>query len=49
MSIASPFRDVVIPDLGVFDYLFGDLAADLARVTLVDATSGFTITYGALR
>jgi hypothetical protein len=39
MTSASPFPDVDIPDVGVFDYLFGDIdEADLERVAMVDAT-----------
>ena len=46
----SPFPDVEIPDLSIYDYLFGDLTAeDSARVALVDPTSGAETTYGALK
>jgi acyl-CoA synthetase (AMP-forming)/AMP-acid ligase II len=49
MSFASPFPDVPIPETGVYDFLFGDLAeADADRVALVDAATGAAITYGEL-
>jgi acyl-CoA synthetase (AMP-forming)/AMP-acid ligase II len=47
--IRSPFPDVPIPDLSVFDFLFGDLGADdLERVALVDGTTGAETTYKQL-
>ncbi|WP_029144671.1 AMP-binding protein [Microbacterium luticocti] len=46
----SPFADVEIPALSVYDYLFGDLSdADAARIALVDPASGAETTYGALK
>jgi acyl-CoA synthetase (AMP-forming)/AMP-acid ligase II len=46
----SPFPDVEIPALSVYDYLFGDLSGeDLARVALIDAATGAETTYGALK
>jgi acyl-CoA synthetase (AMP-forming)/AMP-acid ligase II len=46
MSFASPFPDVDIPDVGVYDYLFGSIdATDLDRVALVDARSGTQTSY----
>ncbi|CAN5546565.1 4-coumarate--CoA ligase family protein [soil metagenome] len=46
MTFASPFPDVEIPETGVYEYLFGDLAeADADRVALVDAISGDELTY----
>ncbi|GAA3767331.1 4-coumarate--CoA ligase family protein [Microbacterium kribbense] len=45
----SPFPDIEIPELSVYDYLFGDLTdEDLARVALIDP-SGAETTYGALK
>jgi acyl-CoA synthetase (AMP-forming)/AMP-acid ligase II len=45
----STYPDVEIPDLSVYDYLFGSLdAADLLRVAIVDGTSGAETTYGQL-
>ncbi|WP_166998917.1 AMP-binding protein [Paramicrobacterium fandaimingii] len=46
----SPFPDVEIPDLSVYDYLFGDLTnEDAARVALIDPATGAETTYGALK
>lgn len=49
MSFASPFPDVAIPAVSVYDYLFGGFdAADADRVALVDTPSGAETTYGEL-
>ena len=49
MPFRSPYADVEIPNLTVFDYLFADLAPDdAARTALVDGTSGDATSYGAL-
>jgi acyl-CoA synthetase (AMP-forming)/AMP-acid ligase II len=46
MSFASPFPPVEIPTTSLYDYLFGDLAAeDADRVALVDAKSGQQTTF----
>jgi acyl-CoA synthetase (AMP-forming)/AMP-acid ligase II len=46
MSFASPFPDVEIPSVSVYDYLFGNLdATDGARVALVDAKQGTETSY----
>jgi acyl-CoA synthetase (AMP-forming)/AMP-acid ligase II len=46
MSFTSPFPDVDIPDVGVYDYLFGSIdAADLDRVAMVEARSGTQTSY----
>jgi acyl-CoA synthetase (AMP-forming)/AMP-acid ligase II len=46
MSFASPFPDVDIPPVSVYDYLFGNLdAADGARVAMVDAKQGTETSY----
>jgi len=46
----SPFPDVEIPPLSVYDYLFADLSDDDAqRVALIDSTTGAETTYGALK
>ncbi len=46
---SSPFPDVEIPDLSVFDYLFGSLdSASTERVALTDGATGETTTYGDL-
>lgn len=42
----SPFPDETIPDLSVFDFLFGSMPAEhLDRVALVDGPSGAETTY----
>ncbi|MCB1299477.1 MAG: AMP-binding protein, partial [Microthrixaceae bacterium] len=49
MPFRSPYPDVEIPNLTVFDFLFADLAPeDAARTALVDGTSGDATSYGAL-
>ncbi|MBN9196964.1 MAG: AMP-binding protein, partial [Microbacterium sp.] len=46
----SLLPDVEIPDVSVYDYLFGTLTEeDLARVALIDPATGAETTYGALR
>ncbi|HWI31367.1 MAG TPA: AMP-binding protein [Microbacterium sp.] len=46
----SPLPDVEIPEVSIYDYLFGGLTDDdLARVALVDPSTGAETTYGALR
>jgi 4-coumarate--CoA ligase len=47
---SSPYPDVEVPNLGIYDYLFGALAEeDLDRVAVVDGSSGAETTYRALR
>ncbi len=47
---SSPYPDVEVPNLGIYDYLFGALAEeDLDRVAIVDGASGAETTYRALR
>ena len=48
MSIRSPYPPVDIPDVSVFDYVFGDSTPDLDRVAIVDGPSGASITYREL-
>ncbi|MDL9936131.1 AMP-binding protein [Gordonia sp. ABSL1-1] len=49
MSFTSPFPDVEIPDVSLYDFLFGSIAdADLDRVALVDPKSGAETTYRQL-
>ncbi len=46
----SPFPDVEIPEVTVYDDLFGSLSAeDAARVALIDPATGAETTYGALK
>ena len=50
MVIASPIAPIDIPDVGVSEFLFGELSEDdLARVALIDGMSGAETTYGQLR
>ncbi|MDQ1571572.1 MAG: hypothetical protein QOF79_2246 [Actinomycetota bacterium] len=45
----STFPDVEIPNLSVYDFLFGSLDdADLEKVAIVDGASGTGLTYGQL-
>ncbi|MFS0910316.1 AMP-binding protein [Microbacterium sp. 179-I 3D2 NHS] len=47
--VRSTHPDVEIPDVSVYDYLFGDLDEDrLDAVALIDGTSGATTTYRRL-
>ncbi|MFT4127975.1 MAG: AMP-binding protein [Gordonia sp. (in: high G+C Gram-positive bacteria)] len=49
MPFQSPFSDVEIPPVSVYDYLFADIAdEDRDRVALVDPKSGGETTYGQL-
>ncbi len=49
MSFASPFPDVELPTVSVYEYLFTDLSpADAGRIALVDAASGTETSYGEL-
>lgn len=49
MSFASPYPDVEIPNVSVYDYLFGGLEEnDLDRVALIDSKSGAQTTYRQL-
>jgi acyl-CoA synthetase (AMP-forming)/AMP-acid ligase II len=49
VSFVSPFADVDIADVSVYDYVFGDIAdADADRVALVDVATGSSLQYGEL-
>lgn len=49
MSFASPFPDVDLPTVSVYDYLFADMSpADANRIAMVDAKSGTKTSYGDL-
>ncbi|MGW4095347.1 4-coumarate--CoA ligase family protein [Mycobacterium sp. NPDC004974] len=49
MSFASPFPDVDLPAVSVYDYLFAGMsAADAGRIAMVDAKSGTETSYGDL-
>ena len=46
MVFASPFPDVDVPDVTVFDLLFADIEpADLDRIALIDAADGAETSY----
>ena len=46
----SPFPDVEIPDLSIYDDLFGGLTPeDAARIALIEPSTGAETTYGALK
>ncbi|GGM02500.1 AMP-binding protein [Nakamurella endophytica] len=50
MSFRSPYPDVDIPDVSLFDYLFAGLDEDVAaRPALIDGTTGAVTRYGELR
>ncbi len=45
----SPYADVEIPEVTIYEYLFGGLGAeDLDRIALVDGTTGAEMTYRQL-
>ncbi|NGP07424.1 4-coumarate--CoA ligase family protein [Rhodococcus sp. 14C212] len=49
MSFRSPFPDVEIPALSVYDFLFGSIAeADLGRPALIEGASGAVTDYRTL-
>lgn len=49
MSLRSPFPDVEIPDVPLFDFLFGDIdPADLDRTALCDGVTGASVSYAQL-
>lgn len=46
----SPFPDVELPDVSIYDDLFADLSADdAARIALIDPATGAETSYGALK
>ncbi|KAA1426332.1 4-coumarate--CoA ligase family protein [Nocardioides antri] len=50
MPFKSPFPDVEIPDVTVYDFLFGDLTEEESgRVAVFDSATGSETTYGDLR
>ncbi|HEX4789514.1 MAG TPA: AMP-binding protein [Actinospica sp.] len=52
MSFASPFPPVRIPDVSLYDYLFGGLEQrpeDLDRIAFVDGADGTTLDFRELR
>ena len=50
MTIKSSYPDVDIPDVSVYDYIFGGLSAEEAdAVAVVDGVTGASLSFGALR
>jgi acyl-CoA synthetase (AMP-forming)/AMP-acid ligase II len=50
MSFASPLPPVTIPDISLYDYIFGGLEeADLDRVAFIDAPTGTRVSFRELR
>jgi 4-coumarate--CoA ligase len=49
VAIRSPYPDVEIPAVGVYDYIFGGLTPDDAkRTAITDGATGTALTYGEL-
>jgi len=49
MIVRSPYVDTNVPDVGLPDFLFGDLNdADAARVAVIDGPTGAQTTFGEL-
>ena len=45
----SRFSDIEIPNVSIYEYLFGSLGADdLERTALIDPATGAETSYGAL-
>ena len=49
MSFGSPYPDVEIPDVLLFDRLFGDIEAVVKDPALIDGSTGEVTSYGQLR
>ena len=49
MSFGSPFPDVEIPDVLLFDYLFGSIESVADDTALIDGATGATTSYGELK
>ena len=48
MIYRSPFPDVVIPEVTLTQFLFGDVGAFAGKPALIDGPTGRTLTYGQL-
>ncbi|MCY7340312.1 MAG: AMP-binding protein [Pseudonocardia sp.] len=48
MPVRSPYPDVEIPEVSLFDFLFGDFGDRADAPALIDGTSGATITFAEL-
>jgi acyl-CoA synthetase (AMP-forming)/AMP-acid ligase II len=49
MSFRSPMADVPIPDVSLYDYLFGDLAGAEQVTAIIDGPSGAATSYAELK
>ena len=49
MPVHSPYPDVEIPDVSLFDFLFTDFGERAGAPALIDGASGTAITFGELR
>ena len=50
MPVASPYPRIDVPDISVYDQVFGTLApGDEERPAVTDSATGVTVTYGELR
>src|ERR671915_345202 len=49
MTVRSPYPDVEIPELSLYDYLFGDFGDRADAVAFVDGTSGASLTFAQLK
>jgi acyl-CoA synthetase (AMP-forming)/AMP-acid ligase II len=49
MPVRSPYPDVEIPEVSLYDHLFADLGGRDAAPAFVDGTSGASISFGELR
>lgn len=48
MIVRSPYDDIAVPDVGLPDFLFGDLGDATDRVAIIDGPSGREVTFGEL-
>ncbi|GAA4808352.1 AMP-binding protein [Actinomycetospora chlora] len=48
MIVRSPFDDIDVPDVGLPEFLFGDLGDAADRVAVIDGPSGQRMTFGEL-
>jgi len=48
MPVRSPYPDVEIPDVSLFDFLFTDFGERAGAPAVIDGASGATITFGEL-
>lgn len=48
MSFTSPFDDIDIPDVTIYEYLFSDIRRADERVALIDSCTGARVSYGEL-